>query len=223
MILDTPESTATPERVQELARNGYQLNISDAISRGFKTFQAYPGGFIGFFLLSGLMMGVSSFIPFAGILISGPLTVGNWLVARKIQRGEPYEFGDFFGGFNYFVQLLLASLIVGIFVAIGFIFLIIPGIYLAVAYGWTNMFVTFHKYEFWPAMEASRTVITKNWWNVFAFFIVVFLVNILGLLALGIGLLVTVPATTIAIYHLFEQVFPTEGEVKKPADTVSFA
>jgi uncharacterized membrane protein len=51
------------------------------------------------------------------------------------------------------------------------------------------------KMEFWPAMEASRKIITRNWFSVFGFAIVLFLINVIGAIPLGLGLLLAVPLT----------------------------
>ncbi len=89
---------------------------------------------------------------------------------------------------------------------LGFLFLIIPGIYFAVAYSFSLLFVVFLKMDFWPAMEASRKIISKNFWSFLGFFIILSLINILGILALGLGFLFTIPATYCMVYAAFESV-----------------
>jgi uncharacterized membrane protein len=48
-------------------------------------------------------------------------------------------------------------------------------------------------------MEASRKLITKNWFSFFGFGLVLFLINLGGALLLGVGLLVTIPISACAV------------------------
>lgn len=83
---------------------------------------------------------------------------------------------------------------------------LIPVIYLAVGYGWTMLFIVFYKMEAWPAMEMSRKIITKQWFMIFLFGIVIGLLAGLGAIALIIGLLFTIPAMLCAQYAAFADV-----------------
>ena len=161
-------------------------------------------------IISNLISVFAAFIPFGSLLVSGPLTAGFYIVANKISKGEPYEFGTFFKGFDFFVPLLLYSLIAGIFIALGLVALIVPGIYLAVAYTFVPLFIVFGKMEFWDGMELSRKFVTKNWWNIFGFVLLLFLINLAGTLAFFVGLLFTIPLTYCAIYAAFEDIVGTE-------------
>jgi uncharacterized membrane protein len=95
-------------------------------------------------------------------------------------------------------------LVSGILTVLGIIALIIPGIYLGVGYIFAILFGVFGGFDFWTSMEYSRRLVHTNWWKFFGFFLVLLLLNIAGLLALLIGLLVTVPVTYLSIYVLFE-------------------
>ena len=48
-------------------------------------------------------------------------------------------------------------------------------------------------YKFWPAMELSRKLVRKRWWMTFLFMMVAGILGGLGILACGVGLLVTMP------------------------------
>lgn len=84
--------------------------------------------------------------------------------------------------------------------------LIIPGFYLLIAYTFAIAFVAARNFDFWEALESSRKVITKNWFSFFAFGIVLFLINVVGFLIFGIGLLVTVPVSQCAIAAAFQDI-----------------
>ena len=120
--------------------------------------------------------------------------------------GQPLEFADFFKGFNYFLPLFLAALAGGFFVGIGFVLFIIPAVYLAVSYMFTTFLIIDYRMEFWQALETSRKIITKNWFAFFGFSFALFVINILGFLALGVGLLVTIPVTACATAIAYKEI-----------------
>ena len=155
------------QKAERLIQQGFETDAGSYIHRGWELFQDNIGMFIGYTLLTLAISVAAAFVPFGSILVSGPLTAGFYIVANKISKGEPYEFGTFFKGFDFFVPLLLWSLIGGIFIALGMVALIVPGIYLAVAYTFAPLFIVFAKMEFWDGMEFSRKLVTKKWWNIF--------------------------------------------------------
>jgi uncharacterized membrane protein len=70
----------------------------------------------------------------------------------------------------------------------------------------TTFLVIDHRMEFWQAMETSRKIVTKNWFAFFVLALVLFLVNLLGVLALGVGLLVTAPVTACAAAIAYKEI-----------------
>ncbi len=91
---------------------------------------------------------------------------------------------------------------------IGFLYLalMIPLIYLAVAWSFAPFLIIFHDMEAWPALEASRQIVSKKWFTFFGFFIVIGLIAILGVLGLIVGLLFTIPAALCMFYAAFRDV-----------------
>ena len=112
------------DRAQELINRGFGTDVGGYISKGMQIFQQDVGHFIAYTLLYFLILGASAFIPFGSLLLTGPMTAGFYIVARKIHKGEAYEFGTFFKGFDHFVPLLLYSLIGSILKFVGFLFLL---------------------------------------------------------------------------------------------------
>ena len=202
--------------VQDLIENGYEFRFGDYLSEGMEIFKQNIGGFVLYALV---MMGINmvlGLIPIIGsigsVVISAPLTVGFYIVARKIRYGGEYEFGDFFGGFQKFMPLFLTSLIGGLLTLAGFIFLVIPGIYLAIAFSWGSLMVWFFDYEFWPALDTSRKIISKNWFPIFGFLFVLGLILMGGALAFGIGILFAIPFMHCCVYAAFDDILKPEGQ-----------
>jgi hypothetical protein len=198
------------KRADELIARGYDTDAGKYISKGYSIFEKDMGKFIGYTALYFLITTASACVPFGPIFITGPLTAGFFLVARKINKNEPYDFGTFWKGFDFFVPLMLYTLVSTILTALAFFALIIPGIYIAVAWAFAIPFIIFAKMEFWDSMVYSRKLITKKWWNIFGFLILLLLINFAGVLVFFVGLLFTIPITYCAMYAAFEDIVGTE-------------
>jgi uncharacterized membrane protein len=111
-----------------------------------------------------------------------------------------------FDGFQHFLGLFLLTILSTIIIFLGFIALILPGIYLVVGYCFAPFFIVFGKMDLWDALEYSRKVIHKEWFSMFIFLFILGLLNLVGLLALGIGVLFTLPITYCAMYAAFDDI-----------------
>lgn len=206
-ILDTPQGSNTSRKTpQDLLDHGYDFDIGDAINEGYELFRVKMGEFIGYTVLVILISIAASFIPFASVIIGAPLSAGFFIMAHQVRIKGNTDFGVFFKGFDHFVPLILYSIVASLLIALGFVLLILPGVYLAVAYGLAIFFVVFYKMEFWDAMEWSRKVVTKRWWKFFLLLIVLAFINLGGALAFGIGVLFTIPLSQCALYSAYSQI-----------------
>jgi uncharacterized membrane protein len=138
------------------------------------------------------------------VLLAPPLYAGFYLVANKLSRGESIIYPDFFGGFQFWVPAGVISLLSQVLMTLGLFALIIPGIYLAVGYLFAILMGIFGGLDPWSAMEWSRKLITRNWWHFFGLMLILVAINLLGILLLGVGLLVTFPLTFLVLYVIFE-------------------
>jgi uncharacterized membrane protein len=206
-----PTDSPPPLLEPSPARTPESLPLGDYFKTGWGLFKQYPGGFVGFCLLNLVIHVALHSIPFVGALavaaISAPLLMGNFIVSAKLLHGQTPEFRDFFEGFQYFLPLLLLSLVAGLFISIGTLLLIIPGVYLAVAYLFASYLVVDRRLDFWPAMELSRRTVNPRWFGYFAFMLLLALLNLAGALLLGLGLLVTIPLSFCALTAAYADLF----------------
>jgi len=206
-ILDIPGSEPGAWRKpEEILENGYQLSIGDSISEGYDLFKEELGSFVGYTVVLFVLLSAASFIPLVNLLLTGPLMAGYFIMAHQIKTRNNTDFSIFFKGFDKFVPLLLFTIISSVFITVGVFLLLIPGIYLSVAYALGVPFVIFYQLEFWDSMEFCRKILTRQWWSFFGLLIVIFFINVAGFLALGIGLLFTFPISYCALYAAFRQV-----------------
>lgn len=206
------------DRVSDRIHNGYEFRFSEYISDGFRIFGQYAGGFIGYTVLyfliavglSALTQQVSQFLSQLTSLLLNPFTAGYFIVASRIFRGEQVEFRHFFDFFSRYGQLLWAGVVSSILTVLATFILIIPGIYLAIAFSFISCFVVFGGVKAVDSLKLSQKIVHKNWWSFFGFLIVLALINVAGLIAIGIGVLVTYPASMAAIYVAYEDIIGTD-------------
>jgi uncharacterized membrane protein len=196
----------------------YTFKSGQYFQRGWQIFKQYAWQFIGFTFLIAIISSATAQLPSplgvnedgkGGIInaILGPVLIaGIYIVAFKIAKNRTTSFRDFFRGFNNFLPIFLVNLVGSILTALGVILLIIPGIYLAVAYFFSVFFVIEKHLNFWSALEASRKIVTKKWFAFLGFALLLGLLNFGGLLALVVGLLFTIPLTVCIIVAAFEDI-----------------
>jgi Tfp pilus assembly protein PilF len=176
------------------------------LKTGWRLFKKYPGGFIGFTALTlVIQMGLGA-LPKVGwlvVFINYPLMFGLAVVSAGLLQGRAGRFGDFFQGFRWFATLLLLGLVSQAMIILGLVALVVPGVYLMVGYALAPWFVLDRRVGFWEAMEMSRKQVQPHWFEFGGLVLKIILLNLLGALALGVGLLVTIPVSWCALSAAF--------------------
>ncbi len=192
------------------------LPLGNYIKIGWELFKQYPGGFVGFCLVNGLIHLVLHALPRVSWLVSAglsaPLFMGNFIVTAKLLQRQTPSFRDFFSGFYFFWPLFLLSLVVSVFISIGMILLIIPGVYLMVGYLFASPLVVDRRLDFWPAMELSRRTVNPLWFSLFAFVLLLTLINLAGMALLGLGFLITLPWTLCSVTAAYSDLFGFQSD-----------
>ena len=126
----------------------------------------------------------------------------------KLIRAEGANIGDAFAGFSAAAgQLILLGLVSGFLTTLGYLFCVIPGIYLSVSWIFALPLVIDRNLMFWDAMELSRKMVSKHWFILFAFLLVIALLAGCGALACCVGLFVTMPIASVALMYAYEDIF----------------
>ena len=232
--VDTIASTTTPPPpkaeakvlAEEILARDYTLDIGSCLRRGWALLRSDFWPFVGITALLMALLGFASSIGGASIrhgpagqnsaeitsvftvLVWGPLMGGLSLYYLKKIRGQKTTVETAFSGFtNRFLHLFLAGFVTGLLTWLGFICLILPGIYLLVAWMFTLPLVMDKQIDFWPAMELSRRVVTKHWWKFLGFGIVLMLLTFAGVLMFFVGVFVMSPLVLAALMYAYEDIF----------------
>jgi uncharacterized membrane protein len=176
-----------------------QPNLGSWISRGWDILTADMGKFLLFGLIYIVVVAIASSTVIGEFLVMGPLQVGLFLVIFAKMRGEEVKVGDIAKGFNFFVAAVLSNILISVFSAVGFLLCIIPGIIVTALYVFTPAFIAEKNLDFWEAMEASRNLTKDYVFEMVLFVVILGLINFIGVLLCGIGIIFTLPLTYAAI------------------------
>ena len=127
-------------------------------------------------------------------------------LAHLAHRGQQIDISDFFRGFDKAGSLILLSLLVFLIVMLGLIMLIIPGIYFAVSYVFSHLFVWFYDKDPAEAIRLSKLTVSGNFRQILLLFLILAGINLLGLMALGVGILLTTPFSFCVVYAAFDDI-----------------
>ncbi|HEY1765943.1 MAG TPA: GYF domain-containing protein [Opitutaceae bacterium] len=144
-------------------------------------------------------------VYFLSTIFSGVIYGGWYYYILLKVRGQPATFGDAFAGFSRgFVNLAVIGILVTLFFVLGLVCLILPGIYLGVAYSFAVLLGVDKRLAVWDAMETSRKTITRQWWPMFGLILLGIPFSILGVLCLGVGIFVALPLIVGALVYAYE-------------------
>ena len=142
----------------------------------------------------------------AGIILS-PLIVGLMAIAVRQACGMPVSFSMAFGYIRRAPVLIGAALLVTLLTYLGFLLLLLPGIYLSLAYGMTLPLLAFHDLGIWRAMETSRRAITHHWFGFFGLYLLMSILIMLSALLLLIPLIWTLPWAVLVVGVVYRRMF----------------
>jgi len=138
--------------------------------------------------------GIAQFIPSIVLGTLGPvLFIGLVMMGVRRAAGLPIHFATAFSCIDRALPVFLASLLTTLLTYVGFALILIPGIYLAIAYCMTMPLIVDRRLQPWQAMETSRKAVTKRWFQYFGLLLVVGLVILASAIPLGIGIIWTAP------------------------------
>jgi uncharacterized membrane protein len=158
------------------------------------------------------------FLPIIGGIISlfvtGPLWYGVSYAYLRAARGEPVDINNMFVVFQNYLNVFLADLLTTIMVVIGFIFLVVPGIYLACKLAFVPYIVVEKKLSAIDAISMSWKMTNGYGWQIFLVGLLAIPVFIAGLICLGIGAVISfmlVSMTLASLYYAVDSRTATPG------------
>ena len=90
---------------------------------------------------------------------------------------------------------------------IGLVIILVPVLYLGVAWIFTVPLIADKGMDFWLAMRASRKAVARHWWTVFSLLVLMGLINVAGFLCCCVGLFFSLPLAMTAMMYAYEDIF----------------
>lgn len=200
------------------------ISIKESLTFGWETFKKDPWFFIGVTAaltifsmvvnaLTGGGKGMGSLLGFViSMLASTVVTIAYARLALSAVRG-PHVGWDGLWAPEHFLNMLGATILQSIIVIVGLVLLIVPGIIAAILLSMTQLSVVDKKFNPIEALKESYRLTRPHLWPLFLFMLVLVLLNLVGLIALVIGLLVTLPVSLIAVAHVYQKLTSAEEPV----------
>ncbi len=160
-----------------------------------------------------------SFILTIGLNIISIIIAFGWMrVLLKMSRNGVFSIQDFKVTAGQFFRYYLGSLLYGFIVLGGFLLFIIPGIIWLVKYKYTLFLIVDKGMGPIDALRTSSVMTKDIKWRLFLLDFGFALVALAGILALVLGLLITVPVASIAQYLVYNKLLARlETQTAPPA------
>ena len=201
------------------------ISIGDCIQFGWETFKKRPGILIGAFLLTMLIPSIPGLLFPGPEVLPGeppPLPTAPELIASLVSlvlgvlatlgamtfalRAHDdiagVQIGDLWNP-EVFWRFLGVEILLAIIVFVGLLLLVVPGVIAAVGLGFSPYLVIDRAKGPIEALKESWRITKGHKWQLFLLGLVIIGINILGLLALVVGLLVSIPVSWLAITHAY--------------------
>ena len=141
-----------------------------------------------------------------GIFLAGPLGYGVSFAFLTAARNDPLDIKDMFESFHYYLNALLASLLVGVICGIGFVLLIVPGIIFACKLAFTPYLVVDREMPVIDAIQESWRMTTGHAWKVFLIGLLAIPIFLAGLMCCIVGVIPAVMWCKLASASLYHAV-----------------
>lgn len=150
-------------------------------------------------------------IRFGAAVFSTLLYPGFIVAGLKAIRGGKVEFIDLFAGFRRLGAVLAWSIVGGILTGVAMLVFVLPGIIVALGLSQAGYLVFDRGIGGIDGLKASWKLMTGYRWSFFVLMLALIGINILGLMALCVGVLVTAPLTAIVLAVFYGRVRQWNG------------
>lgn len=187
------------------------VKIFESIGAGWTLFMKRPWYLLGLTLATlGLFVAASS----SGAMITALSYIvfgGYFVLLFKHYNGVVLIFDDIFTIDQRWVYFAFLSVIKALFIILGFLFFIIPGIYLSIRWMFAEFYVIDKGMRPLEALKASSALTYGHKWKLFLFALVSGLLVILGLLFFVVGAVVMLIVTWFASIKIYKELQAQES------------
>lgn len=220
--------------VERAVLGEYEFNISDIFNEAWGKIKGNKGRFwlclIVYYIVVMVMNAVNFLPPLLGvqdpmlagllsaatqilyIAITLPLGMGAGFIGIRIAMGAPFSPGSLFVFYPKTLKMFFTYVLMALTVILAFLLFVIPGIYLMMGYAFALFLVADKELGIWEAMEVSRKAVTKRWFAIFGFGLLLWLIIVAGMMMLFVGLIWAAPFAAVAWGIAYRNIFGVEAE-----------
>ncbi len=166
------------------------------------------------FFVGSALLSVSGSVPFAPVIIAGPIAYGLTSIVLSVTRGNPtVEISQLFSGFSEdFGRNFLIGFLRSLFIFFWSLLFVIPGIVKSYSYSLAFFVAKDHpEYDWSACIKESQRLTAGHKWDLFVLDISFIGWYFVGSLCLGIGTLWVIPYHKMAIANYYEALLLLDG------------
>ncbi len=133
------------------------------------------------------------------------LSVGTTKILLDFVDKGRGDLNDLYKQYRLFLNYFFATIIYTVVVIAGLLLLIVPGVYFALRFSQYSYFIIDKKARPLEALKLSSLATKGVKWNLAVFALIIVALNVLGALALLVGLLATVPTSMLAAAYVYRK------------------
>jgi uncharacterized membrane protein len=194
--------------------------VGDSIRRGWEIFKGNAFFLVVIFVIvsvayaiieraeamgEGLPYPAELLIRMGYFIVVAIIEIGIINVCLRFIDGLEAKFEDLTSAIGVLVKYLIASFLYGMMVGLGILLFVIPGVYLAIKFGFYGYFIVDENLDPLDALKSSSQLTDCVKLELLFFFLSLIAVNILGLLCLGVGVFVSWPVTRLAVANAYRE------------------
>ena len=150
-------------------------------------------------------------VQIVAISVTMPMMIGITVMGIRHASGKSVSAGTVFNYFHRAPAAILWYIVMSVMIMLGYLLLILPGIYLSFAYMFSLPLLVEKNMGVWQALETSRKAVTRFWFRATGFLLLIMLLITLGMIPLGIPLIWILPWVTLAYALVYFKLFGAEA------------
>jgi hypothetical protein len=196
---------------------GGSFSVGEAISYGWRAFWKNVWPLVGLaaiivvvnFVLGAVASNAGTFvgrlvIQLISFVVGIVLAMGLIRASLAVLEGRRPEVGMLFHT-DGFGNYLVAAILVGIGVFVGLLLCIVPGVILGLMWAFFGFVIVENPTTgATDAMRRSAEITSGHRWQILGLIVLLFLINIVGALALGVGLVFTYGISAVAVAYAYK-------------------
>jgi len=183
---------------------------------------ALNGNRLMFLLVILVASALSGVVPPLAVVVSPIIMMGVFLVGKHLLKEKEIQFEPIFAYFKdieHGFKIFIVSLLVNVFVVVGLILFIIPGIIFALKYSQAAFLMSEDKnLDIMEALKKSGEMMDGYKMNLFLFGLSFIGHILLGMLTLGLYLLYAMPYIVLSFHNYYLHLKAVRGYGKKAID-----